>query len=109
MGSTVLTEPEVNRKGLESKVSRIKVQAMADLPTLEQITETIHANPQVFFSAGPVVGAMLLQKLFAKSKAIQMAIFFGAAGASIRILIGPHMDQVSQHWQELQALLGITQ
>jgi hypothetical protein len=82
---------------------------IVELPTLEQVAEAFRTNPQLYFSPGPMTGAMLAKKFLIKNKAAQMAMFAGATGATIKMVLGPYMDQVNHHWHELQSLLGIAQ
>jgi hypothetical protein len=76
------------------------------IPTLGEITQAFQENPRLYMSAGPMTGAMLLKKFLIRNKALQMVAFGGATMATIRIVIGPYMDQVTHHWMELKAVLG---
>lgn len=80
---------------------------LADFPALEQIVEGVKANPQLYFSGSPMMGALLLNKLLIRNKAAQMLMMTGATGATIKMVIGPYMDQVTLHWHELQVVLGL--
>jgi hypothetical protein len=76
------------------------------IPTLGEITEAFQQNPRLYLSVGPMTGAMLLKKFLIRNRAMQMVIFGGATIATIRIVIGPYMDQVTQHWMELRTVLA---
>lgn len=80
---------------------------LADFPALDQVVESFKANPQLYLSGSPMMGALMLNKFLIRNKGGQMLMMTAATGATIKMVIGPYMDQVTQHWHELQALLGL--
>ncbi len=80
---------------------------LADFPTVEQALESFKANPQLYLSGGPMTGALLLNKFLIRNKGAQMLMMTGATGATIKMVIGPYMDQITQHWHELIQILGL--
>lgn len=79
----------------------------ADFPTFDQALEAFKANPQLYLSGSPMMGALFLNKFLIRNKGAQMLMMIGATGATIKMVIGPYMDQVTQHWHELITMLGL--